>query len=740
MPPTDSPALLRRALHLFVRPVARRAGLTFAGAVAVALAAAVEPLVLRHLVDFLAALGGRPAAVRAADPATLRSLWTGVGAVALVMALRTLGGARTTVGVWKVRLGIEYQLRSRVAAKFSVLSSRTQAEIGTGGLRYAIEQSAPQTAVAFTDVAYRLVPTLAYVAVAATGMLHLEPSIATAVLCLVPLPAGVAALASRRQTARARAHHSYFTRLWAWYDEVLHGMGTVRAFANERAEERRFMRRTRWAFASIHRGVHTDAQVTAAAGIAELAARATVLGYGGWLVVRGELSLGALLALWGYVGGVFAPVGLLVEVYPALRRARVALDAVFRVLEAEEEAPDLPDAVPAPALAGRVTFQAVSFGYDERPGAPGARRALDAFDVDIAPGETVALVGPSGSGKSTVLRLLQRVHQPSAGRVLLDGLDLRGLQAASVRRQLGVVPQEVVLFAGSVAANIAYGRPSATRAEVEAAARAANAHDFIMDLPGGYEHRVAEAGRGLSGGQRQRIAIARAFLIDPAVLLLDEATAALDTESERLVQEALRALRRGRTTLVVAHRLNTIRDADRILVLRDGRVVGDGPTPRCSPSARRTSGSCASRWARRPPRSSSRPSVTRPERTPRRCRARPLRPAPRRSGAAGRPRGREALPRTPPPRRRPRGAPAGRAAPTSARRTAPAPSAPRARPRRRRRRRPRPAGRRRCPRGSRRRGGWSRTTRSRRGRTPRTSPRPRPRRPRRRRGSRCRRP
>jgi ATP-binding cassette subfamily B protein len=263
-----------------------------------------------------------------------------------------------------------------------------------------------------------------------------------------------------------------------------------------------------------------------------------------------------------------------VEVWPTIRRARVALEAVFRVLDAEEEAPDVPHAAEAPALGGRVTFEDVSFAY-EGAGKAG-RRALDGLSVDIAPGTTVALVGPSGSGKSTVLRLLQRVHQPTAGRVLLDGHDLRDLKAASVRRQFGVVPQDVVLFAGSIAANIAYGRPTATREEVEAAARAANAHDFIMALPGAYEHRVGEGGRGLSGGQRQRIAIARAFLVNPAVLLLDEATAALDTESERAVQEALKKLCAGRTTLVVAHRLNTIRDADRILVVRDGRVVGDG--------------------------------------------------------------------------------------------------------------------------------------------------------------------
>lgn len=571
--------LARRALDAFVRPVARRAALTLGGALGVALAAAAEPLAFRRLVDLLAASSrDRPSGHVA--PATLHALAMGVALVAAVIAVRTIGGARVTVGTWRVRLGIEYHLRSRVAAKLSVLSTRTQAEVGTGGLRYAIESSAPQAATAFTDVAYRLAPTLVYVLVAAAGMLQLQPTLAAVVLCLVPVPAAVAALAARHQTRRAAAHHGRWTRLWAWYDEVLHGMGTVRAFANERAEERRFVRRTRWMFASIRRTVHVDAQVTAAAGVCELAARAAVLGYGGLLVARGRLSLGALLALWGYVGGVFAPVALLVEVYPSLRRARVALEAVFAVLDAEEEAPDRPGAADAPALRGRVTLDGVSFAYDEAPAGRGGRRALDGVTIDVAPGETVALVGPSGSGKSTVLRLVQRLHRPTAGRVLLDGHDLCGLRAASVRRQLGVVPQEVVLFAGSVAANIAYGRPSASRAEVEAAARAANAHEFIMALPGGYEARVAEGGRGLSGGQRQRLAIARAFLVDPAVLLLDEATAALDTESERAVQDALRALRAGRTTLIVAHRLNTVRDADRIVVLADGRVVGDGPHDR----------------------------------------------------------------------------------------------------------------------------------------------------------------
>ena len=266
----------------------------------------------------------------------------------------------------------------------------------------------------------------------------------------------------------------------------------------------------------------------------------------------------------------FAPIQQIVDLYPTARKAGVALESVFTVLDAEEEAPDVAQPKPCPPIRGQVVFEGVTFGYREN------QTALEHFDVVVNPGETVALVGPSGSGKSTVFRMLQRMHNPNGGRVLIDGADLRGLEIATVRQQFGVVPQDVVLFNDSIAANISYGRPTAKRPEVMAAAMAANAHEFIMRLAQGYDTRVGEGGRGLSGGQRQRIAIARAFLVDPAVLLFDEATAALDTESEEAVQEALRAFRRGRTTFIIAHRLNTVRDADRILVVSEGRVVGDG--------------------------------------------------------------------------------------------------------------------------------------------------------------------
>jgi ATP-binding cassette subfamily B protein len=558
--------LAARGVRLFAAPNARRIGLTLVLSLAVSVASAYEPLLLKLVVDRL----GVASTVGANGHAARQALIAVVGLFAAVLTGRILGAAWVSTSNCAVRLNMEYQVRSRVAAKLSVLSSKTHGEIGTGGLRYAIDESAPQTARAFADIVFRLFPTIAYVVVAAWGMTRLDGAISAAVLCLAPIPALVALVAKRAQTRRDRMLHSFWMRIWGGYTEMLNGMGTVRAFGMERVEERRLMRRMRWAFASIQRGVHVDARVTVAAGLAELAARVVVLTLGGFLVVRGELTVGSLLAFLGYVGGVFAPIQQMVDLYPTARKAGVALESVFRVLDAEEEAPNVANAKRCPPIRGQVAFEGVSFGYREK------QRALDNFDVVVNPGETVALVGPSGSGKSTVFRMLQRVHNPSDGRVLIDGEDLRTLEIASVRQQFGVVPQDVVLFNDSIAANISYGRPTAKRPEVMAAAMAANAHEFIMRLPQGYDTRVGEGGRGLSGGQRQRIAIARAFLVDPAVLLFDEATAALDTESEEAVQEALRAFRRGRTTFIIAHRLNTVRDADRILVVSDGRIVGDG--------------------------------------------------------------------------------------------------------------------------------------------------------------------
>ena len=299
-------------------------------------------------------------------------------------------------------------------------------------------------------------------------------------------------------------------------------------------------------------------------------ARLTAIGMGGWLVWRGEITLGTLVAFLGYIGGLFGPVQGLTNTYQTLRKATVALETIYGILDAEDAVADPPGAIEARPLRGEVKFEELTFAY--RAGT----KVLEDVSLTIRPGETVALVGPSGSGKSTLVALLQRLYAPTSGRILVDGTDIRELAQRSLRKQLGVVLQDPHLFNDTVHANIAYGRPDASRAEVEAAAKAAHAHEFIETLPEGYDTIVKERGSRLSGGQRQRIAIARALLKDPPVLIFDEPTSALDTESESAIQDALRTLLKGRTSIIVAHRLSTVADADRIVVLRDGKIAEMG--------------------------------------------------------------------------------------------------------------------------------------------------------------------
>jgi len=300
------------------------------------------------------------------------------------------------------------------------------------------------------------------------------------------------------------------------------------------------------------------------------AATAVVLGYGGWLAFHGEVSIGVLVAFLGYLSNFFDPVQQLSQLYNTFLSAVAALDKITGLLDETPEVEDAPDAAELRHITGRVTFENVRFSYGRGP------EVLHGIDLDVPAGTTVALVGHTGAGKSTIAKLLARFYDPTEGRITIDGADLRSVSQSSLRRQLGIVPQEGFLFAGTVSENLAFGRPDATREEVVAATRAVGAEEFVEGLEDGYDTQLGERGSRLSLGQRQLVAFARALLADPRILILDEATSSVDIGTERTIERALRRLLHGRTAFIIAHRLSTIRDADLIVVLEHGVVVEQG--------------------------------------------------------------------------------------------------------------------------------------------------------------------
>ena len=349
--------------------------------------------------------------------------------------------------------------------------------------------------------------------------------------------------------------------------EALQNVREVKSFAREPYEIERHNGAIQKAFRASLRLLRIRAVFGQLVAFLAFGGLALVLWFGGREVIEGRLTGGQLISFLVYGISVAGALGSLVGLYTSLQEALGATKRVFQLLDLTPDVTDKPDAKLLARADGRITFENVNFSYDER------QEVLHDIDLNIAPGEIIALVGPSGAGKSTLFNLIPRFYDPTSGIVKLDGHDLRDLTQASLRAQIGIVPQEILLFSGSIRENIRYGRLDASEDEIIAAAQAANAHDFIMSLPDGYDTIVGERGVRLSGGQRQRVSIARAILKDPRILLLDEATSSLDSESEHLVQEALARLMQSRTTVIIAHRLSTIRIAHRIAVLDEGRIV-----------------------------------------------------------------------------------------------------------------------------------------------------------------------
>ncbi|MGB3407311.1 MAG: ABC transporter transmembrane domain-containing protein [Jannaschia sp.] len=402
-------------------------------------------------------------------------------------------------------------------------------------------------------------------------MLWTAPKLSGMVFLLVPAVIVPIIVLGRRLRKLSRENQDWIAESSGKASEWLLSAQTVQAYTFEGEASRRFDDVTEESFNSARTRIRVRAIMTFIVISLTFAGIVGVLWMGARDVRADVMSIGELIQFLIYAIMVAGAVAALSEIWGELQRAAGATERLVELLEVEDDVRDPAQATPLPK-GEAIAFEGVTFRYPTRASV----KALDAVTLDVAPGETVALVGPSGAGKSTMIQLLQRFYDPGEGRITLGGTDLRDMDRNTFRRRMALVPQDPVIFAASARDNIRFGNPDATDAEVEAAARAAAAHDFLTALPDGYDTYVGERGVMLSGGQKQRIAIARAILRDAPVLLLDEATSALDAESERAVQDAVANLAKGRTTIIVAHRLATVKQADRIIVMQDGRIAAEG--------------------------------------------------------------------------------------------------------------------------------------------------------------------
>ncbi len=569
----------RRTLE-FLRPYRARVILGVAMTILVTILQILPPRIYQAAVDTAITPGlraqatlrqtpGDAAALAVAHQAPNSLLWIAVGLVAVVALRNVFSYVNATTITW---IGQRFVFDLRFAAWRHLqrlsLSYHNSTQVGKIMARVTADIELVQALIQGQLVQFI---TDLVTLVAVLGMLFfLEWRLAIIILALVPfyVVAYISFLKHIREVSQDQRR--LYDEMLGKLAEKIAAIGVVKAFVREEHERLDFMDTVRRKFASDMRQVHLNRRLGLVSGVVSAIGTGTVYAYGGLLVKRGEMTTGALVAMSFYVKFIFDPAVRVVDFNNALQWAVSAMDRIFQTLDTRPEIADRKNAMPLPQLRGEVTFDDVTFAYVPN------RPVVEHLNLKIAPGEVVALVGHSGSGKTTLMNLLMRFWDPTEGAVRIDGHDLRDVRLETLRRQVAMVAQENVLFSVSIMENIKYGARDATDAQAVAAAKAADLHEFVDGLPEGYETMIGEDGIKLSGGQKQRLALARALVTDPSILILDDVTSALDGETEARVQDALNHVMRGRTTFIIAHRLSSVVDANRILVVEQGQIVDSG--------------------------------------------------------------------------------------------------------------------------------------------------------------------
>lgn len=542
----------------YLRPYWQLATTTYAATLTIIALSLITPQLMRWIVDN---------GIRGRDMRLLAWSVFALLGVTLIKGVLTFYEGR---GTEVVSQSVAYDLRNAIHQKLASLSFAYHDRTETGQLLSRAVQDVERIRFLTGRALLRLASS-ALLSVGTAIMLFLmNPMLALLSMAILPLLAYRAYTYGRRLRPISLAIQQALAVLTTRLEQNLRGARVVKAFAQEQSESEYFdVENDRW-FALSADSVWLQAINAPLLDLISNAGTVLIIWYGGLLVIQHQLTLGELVAFTTYLGQLVQPIRRLGMIIPAVTMAASAGERIFEILDAPSEVRDAPDAYPLPPVRGHVRFEHVSFAYF------GRHQVLKDINIEVEPGQIIALLGATGSGKSSIINLIPRFYDPTSGCITIDGHELHCVTLNSLRDQIGIVLQETTLFATTIRENIAFGRPGATDAEVIAVAQAAQAHDFIEQMPDGYATRVGERGATLSGGQKQRVAIARALLKDPRILLLDDATSSVDTETERQIQLALTRLMHGRTSFVIAHRLSTVRMADQILVLEKGSIIARG--------------------------------------------------------------------------------------------------------------------------------------------------------------------